>query len=65
MDLEGTMLSEKSQRKTNAICYHLYEESENKTIDYNKKERDAQIQRKNQLYQWGEERVRGKSGVGV
>ena len=27
MDLEITMLSEISQRKTNIICYHLYVES--------------------------------------
>ena len=27
MDLEGTMLSEISQRKTNPVCYHLYVES--------------------------------------
>ena len=27
MDLEIVMLSEVSQRKTNVICYHLYEES--------------------------------------
>ena len=27
MDLEGIMLSEISQRKTNAVCYHLYVES--------------------------------------
>ena len=27
MDLEGTMLSEINQRKTNTVCYHLYMES--------------------------------------
>ena len=27
MDLEGIMLSERTQRKTNTICFHLYVES--------------------------------------
>ena len=27
MDLEGIMLSEIRQRKTNTVCYHLYVES--------------------------------------
>ena len=27
MDLEGIMLSEVNQRKTNTICFHLYVES--------------------------------------
>ena len=27
IDLEGIMLSEISQRKTNAVCYHLHVES--------------------------------------
>ena len=27
LQLEGTMLSEISQRKTNTVCYHLYMES--------------------------------------
>ena len=27
MDLEGIMLSEISQKKTNTVCYHLYVES--------------------------------------
>ena len=29
MNLEGVMLSEISQRKTNPVCYHLYMESKN------------------------------------
>ena len=31
MDLEGIMLSEISQTKTNALCYHLYVESKKQT----------------------------------
>ena len=31
MDLEGIMLSEISQRKTNTVCYHLYVEPKNGT----------------------------------
>ena len=29
MDVEGIMLSEISQRKTNIVCFHLYVESKN------------------------------------
>ena len=29
MDMEGIMLSEKSQREMNNVCYHLYVESKN------------------------------------
>ena len=28
MNLEGIMLSDTSQRKTNSACYHLHKESE-------------------------------------
>ena len=31
MDLEGIMLSEIRQRKTNTVCYHLYVESKKTT----------------------------------
>ena len=31
MDLEGIMLSEISQTKTNVLCYHLYVESKKQT----------------------------------
>jgi len=33
MDLEGIMLSEISQRKTDTVRYHLYEESKNKIVN--------------------------------
>ena len=44
MDLEGIMLSEISQRKTNAVWYQLYVESKKtqQTSEYNKKETDSQ-----------------------
>ena len=45
MELEGIMLSEISQRKTNTVCFHLHVESKNKTNEYNKTE--SQIQRAN------------------
>ena len=41
MDLEGIMLSEISQTKTNTVLSHLYVESKNK------READSQIQRTN------------------
>ena len=30
MDLEGIMISQVSQRKTNTVCFHLHVESKNK-----------------------------------
>lgn len=41
-DLEDTMLSERSQRKTNSVGHHLYVESKKvqQTSEYNKKEAD-------------------------
>ena len=30
MDMEGIMISEVNQRKTNAVCFHLHVESKNK-----------------------------------
>ena len=48
MDLEGVMLSERSQtEKDKHFRYHLYVEYKKikQTIDYNKKERELQIQR--------------------
>ena len=36
MDLEGIMLSEISQTKTNTVWYHLYVESKKETSEYNK-----------------------------
>ena len=42
-DVEGIMLSEISQIKTNTMWYHLYVESKNKFVDkYNKAETDSQ-----------------------
>ena len=44
MTLEGILLSEISQIKTNAICYHLYVEFlERKKNKYNKTEKSSQI----------------------
>ena len=45
MDLEGIMLSEISQRKTNAVWYHSCVESKKiqQTSECNKKETDSQI----------------------
>ena len=45
MDLEGIILSDISQTKTNTVCYHLYVESKKikQTKEYNKKETDSQI----------------------
>ena len=39
MDLEGIMLSEITQRKTNTVCYHLYVKSKkyNKLVNVTKK----------------------------
>ena len=44
IDLESIMLSEISQRKTNAMSFHLYVKSK-KQNKHNKTETDAQIQR--------------------
>ena len=48
MELEGIMLSEISQRKTNTVWYHLYVESKKiqQTSVYNKKEADTDIENK-------------------
>ena len=45
MDLEGIVLSEISQRKTNTVWYHLYVESKkyNTLVNITKKEADSQI----------------------
>ena len=36
MDLQGIMLSERSQTKTNTTCYHLYVNSEKKVKHQNR-----------------------------
>ena len=52
MDLESTMLSEISQRKTNTMCYHLYVKPKkyNKLVNITtttKEEMASQIKRTN------------------
>ena len=44
MDLEGVMLSDMSDRKTNTVCYHLYVESKKlkQMNECNKTEIDSQ-----------------------
>ena len=63
MDLEGMVLSEISQRKTNTL-YHLFVESERiqQTSEYNKKE---QTQRFRELVKNREEREGGRSNIWV
>ena len=48
MDLEGLMLSEISQRKTNTVWYHLYVESKkyNKLVNITKRSRPTDIENK-------------------
>ena len=63
MDLEGTVLSKISQRKTNTL-YHLFVESKRiqQTNEYNKK---VQTQRLRELVITGEEREGGRSNIWV
>ena len=63
MDLEGMVLSEISQRKTNSL-YHLFMESGRiqQTSEYNKKE---QTQRFGELVKTREEREGGRSNIWV
>ena len=63
MDLEGTVLSKISQRKTNTL-YHLFVESKRiqQTNEYNKK---VQTQRLRELVITGEERDGGRSNIWV
>ena len=53
-DLEGIMLSEISQRKTNTVHFTYIWNLKNKTNEYNKTETDSQIQTTNQLLLWEE-----------
>ena len=55
MDLEDIILSEVSQTKTNAVCYHVYIGSKNEMNDHNKTETDSQMQRTNQQLPIGRE----------
>ena len=62
MDLEGIMLSEISQRKTNTVCYHLYAESTkyNKLVTITKKKQTHRYREQTSGYQWGEGRGEGQ-----
>ena len=65
MDLEGLMLSEISQRKTNTVWYHLYVESKkyNKLVNITKRSRPTDIENKlvvTSREKLGEEQYRGR-----
>ena len=66
MDLEGIMLSEISQRKTNTVWYHLYVESKkyNKLVNITKQKQTHSYREQTSGYQWGElkeeEQYRGR-----
>ena len=64
MDLEGIMLSEISQTKTNTVCYHLYDEIKNKRMYITKQKQTHSYREQTGGCQWGEGRGRGKIGVG-
>ena len=52
MDLENTMLSEISQRKTNTLCYHLYVESKKlKVMNITKQEKSLASLALNRLWE--------------
>ena len=58
MDLEGIMLSEISQRKTNTVWYNLYVESKkyNKLVNVVKQRQNHRYRQQTSGYQWvGEE----------
>ena len=66
MDLEGIMLSEISQRKTNTVWYHLYVESKkyNRLVNITKKRQTHRYRAQTSGYQGGGEgHYRGR-GVG-
>ena len=66
MDLEGIMLSEMSQRKTNTLLYHLYVKSKkyNKLVNQKKKRsRLTDLENKPVVTSEGEGQCRGE-GVG-
>ena len=67
MDMEGIMLSEISQRKTNTVWYHLYVESKkyNKLVNIIKTKQTHRYREETRGYQWGEGRGEGQdSGRG-
>ena len=61
--LEGIMLSEISQRKTDTVCCYLHAEFKkyNKVVNITKK-KQTQIQRKTSVYPWGEGRAESNMG---
>ena len=65
VDLEGIMLSEISQRKTNAVKYHLYVESKkyNKLVNKTKEKQIHRYREQTNGYQWDGGQYRG-GGVG-
>ena len=58
MDLEGIMLNERSQAKTDTVCYHLYVESKkyNKLVNIEKKKQTHRYREQTSGYQLGEGR---------
>ena len=53
--MEGIMLSEISQRKTNFVCYHLHVESRKiKLMNIAKKKQTHRYRKQTSGYQWGE-----------
>ena len=65
MDLEGIMLRERIQRKTNTVRYLLYIESKkyNKLVNITKKKQIHRYREQTSGYQWGQGRGRGNIGV--
>ena len=67
MNMEGIMLSEISQRKTNTVRYHLYVKSEKykKSVNITKNKHSHRYREETRHYQWGEEMGRGYRGRGL
>ena len=65
MDLEGIMLSEINQRKSNTIPYYLYVESKkyNKLVNKTKKKHTHREREQTSIYQWA--KGRGNTGLGI
>ena len=65
MNLEGIMLSEISQRKTNIVWYHLYLESKkyNKLVNITDKKQTQRYREQTSSCQWGEGRAEGQVGI--
>ena len=60
-EMEGIKWNE-SERKTNAVCYHLYVESKkyNKLVNITKKKQTYRYGAQINGYQWGEGREKGQ-----